>query len=266
MFVFLHLPKTAGHSFRAVAARHFGAHRIAVVNGHDQFDAFVRRHRHGRWPFVQGHMPYGVAEHVCERGVYYVALREPVDRFLSDYYYICSSPGHPAHRLVHEHRITLRDFARIPSPVHPFMHNAQVRRLCRYDLTRRGPGGERWWLLRDTFGAAELEEAKETLATRVHAFGLFERMAESMAQFRALIGAAPGVIPRENVTRFRLAVDQLDASTLDAICEANRLDLELYEFACRLADERSRALDLRRRSERPAAFPSGRMPLERHAR
>jgi hypothetical protein len=190
-------------------------------------------------------MPYGVAQHVGERGVYYVVLRDPVDRFVSDYYYIQGSPGHPAHRLVHERGITLRDFARTPSPVHPFTQNAQVRRLCRYDLVRRTPAGGRWWALRDTFGAAELEEAKETLATRVQAFGLYERMPQAMRQFAALIGAELEEIPRENVTPFRLAVDALDAETVDAIREANRLDLALYEFAERLADERAGALDLR---------------------
>jgi hypothetical protein len=264
VFVFLHLPKTAGHSFTAVAARHFGPDRIAAVNGPHEFDALAREHHRGRWPFVHGHMPFGVAEHLGERGIYWVVLREPVDRFLSDYYYIRGSPGHPAHRLVRERRITLRDFARIPSPVHPFTHNAQVRRLCRYDLTRRGAGGERWWALRDACGPAELEEAEETLATRVHAFGLFERMPEAMAQFAASIGAAPGTIPRENVTRFRLRTDQLDAETLDAIRAANRLDLALYEFACRLADARARALDMRAARERPGALPFDPPRPDRH--
>jgi hypothetical protein len=255
VFVFLHLPKTAGHSFTAVAARHFGADRVAAVNGPDDLDAFVRTHRRGRFALVHGHMPYGVAEHVGERGVYYVVLRDPVDRFVSDYYYIWGAPEHPAHRLVRERGITLRDFARIPSPVHPFTQNAQARRLCRYDLVRRNAGGGRWWALRHRFGAAELDEAKETLATRVHAFGLYERMPQSMRQFAALIGAELGEIPHENVTPFRLAVGQLDTETIDAIREANRLDLALYEFACRLADERSSALDRRRRPQRPAELP-----------
>ena len=51
------------------------------------------------WP-ANGWYTEVIAPYVRERGIYYVVLREPVDRFLSDYYYICSSPGHPAHRLV----------------------------------------------------------------------------------------------------------------------------------------------------------------------
>jgi len=247
MIVFLHLPKTAGHSLKALALARFGEERVAHVNDGPTMESFVRDHRPGRWDFVQGHMPWGLAERVGERGTYFTVLREPVDRFVSDYYYIHNAPGHPAHRGMRERGITLRDFARVPSPVHPFTQNAQVRRLCRYDLRPRSDGRP-WWAAHETIGDAALDDAKETLARRIDAFGLYERMADTMAEFAALIGTELHEMPRENVTPLRRAVNELDDETVAAIREANRFDVALYEFAVALADARA----ARRSTTRPA--------------
>ena len=153
MILFLHIPKTAGHSFKALALERFAAERVAYVNDGSAMEDFVRGYRPGQCEYVHGHMPWGLAERVGERGVYYTVLREPADRFVSDYYYISNTPGHPAHRAMREGGITLRDFARVPSPVHPFTQNAQVRRLLRYDLRPFGNPDSRRACLLGSHGA-----------------------------------------------------------------------------------------------------------------
>jgi hypothetical protein len=241
MIVFLHMPKTGGHSFKQVLFARFGAEAVAFVNGRDDYLAFSRAWVPGRFAAVHGHMPLGLAARIPEPCTHYVVLRDPVDRFVSDYYHLYNTPEHPLHRTIRGEGIGLREYARRATPSDPAFfnsQNAQVRRLATYDLDAVRDDGAYWWLTRPDADRAMLEEAQENLAGRVGHFGLFERMEESMHEFAGLLGAVLHRVPRENVTPFRVGVDEVDAETVAAIREANRWDVELYDWARARFDDR----------------------------
>lgn len=243
MLVFLHMPKTGGHSFRVPIYNMYGVKRVLEINDLDAFERCLKEYQPGKWDCIIGHMPYGISAYLQEQCTYYVVLREPVDRFISDYFHIYNKPRHPAHKQLRENSISLADYARIPCPVHFVCHNAQVRRLCSYDLKLKNKDGSYWWSTRrQQVDEAMLEEAKYNLSQRIKLFGVYEWFEESFHMFCKLIGVQAASIPKKNVSPLRKTVADVDADTLDAIREANRYDIALYEFAKELWLERAEVM------------------------
>lgn len=239
MISFLHMPKTGGHSFKRLLVDRFGDAGLACINNRAEYHAFLWDWRPGACQAIHGHMPMGIAERVEAAPAYFVVLRDPVDRFISDYYHLVNTPAHPKHRVVIDDGITLADYARVPSPVAAVTQNAQTRRLLQYDLDAVAADGRHWFMLKDAVTRADVAQAKRNLRERIRHVGIFERMEESMSRFADLIGVARTGTPRENVTPFRVQAADLDRRTLDAIRAANALDLELYDEACELFERRA---------------------------
>ena len=91
---FVHIPKCAGSSFRAVLRRWFGE-RLMVWDSDDR-EAF--RQELGRRPAppgaVAGHFRFGLHESVAAQPCYLSLVRDPVDRFVSVYKHARQTPGH----------------------------------------------------------------------------------------------------------------------------------------------------------------------------
>jgi hypothetical protein len=75
--------------------------------------------------------------------------------------------------------------------------------------------------------------AKEALAG-MDAFGLQHRLEEFCGELEARFGLDTGEARRSNTTEPR----DVDPSFRDRIAEDNALDVELYQYACRLYEER----------------------------
>ena len=91
---FVHIPKCAGSSFRAVLKRWFGD-QLMIWDSDDR-DAF--RQEIDRRPVlpgaVAGHFRFGLHESVAARPCYISLVRDPVDRFVSVYKHARQTPGH----------------------------------------------------------------------------------------------------------------------------------------------------------------------------
>jgi hypothetical protein len=86
----IHIPKTAGLSFRAILYRQYGQHRVLAKNqgalrraGHELGRYYRKRHR-----VVHGHLPYPLLRSLHGPNTRVITwLREPVSRVVSNYYY-----------------------------------------------------------------------------------------------------------------------------------------------------------------------------------
>lgn len=105
LWFFVHIPKTAGSSFRAELAEMLApnANVTAYDGTHDAFDVRRRRAIAGfaadrtPWRFASGHMPCAMLGPVAARGAkLFTMLRDPVARVISDYRYQ-TTPQHPDH-------------------------------------------------------------------------------------------------------------------------------------------------------------------------
>jgi len=228
MLIFLHIPKTGGTSItnllQPVLSPSINVEGPESLRKFlDLSDAELRAMR-----FAYGHMPYGLHELTRADCKYFVFLREPVDRVLSNYYYIKRARAHPMFPKLRD-GMTILDFMRDPS----FDDNRQTRQLARYPLTDALTSAHYWWTAIPT-GLTErehLRQAQETLGM-CEFVGFFEKLKPDIATLLHRLNLPKRLaLPRSQETIGRRSVDALDRRVVEEVRERNVLDIELYEHA-----------------------------------
>jgi hypothetical protein len=218
--VFVHIPKAAGSTLRAILRRQFSREETYEVPPGAAFDLTAEQREPIR--LLMGHVPYGAHELLPVRSDSITMLRDPIDRVASLYYYSLGRQN------------ALRDFiggmslAEFGRSEHAQVRNDQTRLLS--GLPDGAPD------------AVRLETAKENLRSRFAAFGLHNRFDESVLLFARRFAWRSVYYRMQNVTPERPSLREIDPDALHAIEQQNRLDRQLYTFACELFDERVAAL------------------------
>jgi Sulfotransferase family len=223
---FTHIPKTAGTSFKlGLILPNVAPEKIL------QFEGVRALLREGRKPFdfLDGHYPYGI--HWFGAGstpvMYVTILREPVDRAISQYYFIkqCDTDDYQHPDLEDTRRWDIGSF--YAQPKHQDLQTKFTAGLLAMKLTS--------WFPRALPKPLLLARAKHNLSKKYHLVGLVERMAE----FEEMVAKQMGwrnlkIRDHSKVTRNRPAIDAISDATKTAILSGNRLDVELYAFAEKL--------------------------------
>lgn len=188
---------------------------------------------------VVGHVGYPLREAFPVPPVVFTFLREPVDRALSNFSFLQNHPPSAAGIAEDED-----DFAAAAGLsigeflcTHPKAASRHLGSLGTWFLTRDGlaPRSDLRSLNRN-----DLDLAKRNLQA-MDAFGLVERMPESLLLVLSAIRAparSMSAMPDENRQGSRVRASVLDEATLAAIRDLCALDLELYDFAQGLFEER----------------------------
>lgn len=225
--IFLHLPKTAGSTLVAVMRGQYREHELAIFRDDPSARAGLRAMnpaaRRGLRA-IRGHVLYGIHELLEQPWTYITLLRDPVERVLSLYGFVREAPGHRLHEHVLRERIGLVEFVR--SGMAQTM-DAQVRRVAGVAGRARG---------------SMVRRAVRNLRRDFAVVGLTERFDDTLRLLEATLGWTVRPVARVNVTRDRLGPEDLSAAELAAIRDANRRDLELYEAARTMFEERVAAL------------------------
>lgn len=231
--VFLtHIPKTAGTSMRrAVLDPHTPESSRHRPSGH--LSALCTR---GSFDLVEGHFPYGT-HHLYGIGDprYFVMLREPLDRSVSNYYFIksCDGPSYVHPRIEDVKQNSLVEFYRKAQ-----YQNTQTRFLSGIGWEYAG----RHLPLNNRLGQWALTRAKFNLKHRYEAFGLKERFEDSVQVIASSLGVEPEwPEKRHKATPDRPSVEDLPEATQRALRRSNSLDVELHSFAVDLFNRRLNA-------------------------
>lgn len=97
LMIFVHIPKTAGTTFREILDRQFTPAQIRRVGpdfqaGINRIKALPRAEK-DRIGCISGHLPYGLHASFDNRPVNYISfVRDPVDRVISEYLYFRKKP------------------------------------------------------------------------------------------------------------------------------------------------------------------------------
>ncbi len=250
---FLHIPKTAGESLA-----HFLVHEADLGNvlrlptDEGLVPALLKSRGYGA---IHGHAPYPVIEALRQPVFTITILRSPIERVISQFEYVRRS-DHPQHaqqrgRFRERGIETVEDLVEAGHAANSqtMMLAAELEigpLLSAFELGELDAAEAREALMRSSYGhgdAAALERAKK----RLDAFdfvGVTEGFDDSVRLLSRLIGL-PGnpSAQRTNTapeSERAARADRYDAATLEAIAEANRLDLELYDHARSLFEERYR--------------------------
>jgi hypothetical protein len=142
LWLFLHIPKTAGTSFRRALARELRPdHNISIDRVRDSkkrddafreaIDEFLERDNIMRFMFASGHIKMEEAERIRQaiaRPVKFITiLRDPVERVISEFRYQ-STPAHPQNS----------DFVKLFPTIETFITHPRSQNKMRRHLALRG--------------------------------------------------------------------------------------------------------------------------------
>jgi len=227
----MHIEKTAGHAFRVLLERVYDGHVLLGMNDEERnFLRTVARTNPdvaASARVVHGHMPWGFHRWFPCAYTYVAFVRKPLDRVVSYYHYCRGSTTHNLRGVANE--LDLEGFVKL----NPFF--AVDNAMCRYFAGRIGSMAVRSCdLPRGATLRQLLEEAQENIERDFPVVGIVERMDASLRALEARYGWSPGqraMVVNANPGRPR--IEDIPGSTRAMIEDANRLDVDLYDWCDR---------------------------------
>ena len=120
VLVFTHIPKTGGSTLNALLLRQFPREKMFHILDALHCEAFLAMsdEERDRFDCIIGHVPACIHNFISRPCRYIVLLREPLERAISDYYYMLTNSAHPRHEEYTGKKMTLEQHlrARIDSP------------------------------------------------------------------------------------------------------------------------------------------------------
>jgi len=160
-------------------------------------------------------------------------LRNPVERVVSNYYYVRKTPEHRLHKHVSKNSISLKKY--VESEINESLDNQAVRHLVEgYKKVKKNGSSKR-----------VLGRAKKNLSNHFGVAGIAERFDESVLLMKQHYGWKSVVYRKRNVTSERPSREELPKETISLIKEKNRLDLQLYRFVSEEIEERISETELK---------------------
>jgi Sulfotransferase family len=216
LIIFSHIPKTGGLTLRSIIDRQYRPDQIYRYPAHQYQEALKKLSTVQREKIrcIYGHCRFGIHRYFHRPFRYITLLRDPVNRVISAYYYIKSSPNNKlytkANRLSFEEFILSKDDnIRLP------LWNHQTRFLS----GKHHP---------------DLEQAKRNLSKHYAVVGITEMYPHSVFLMKRALGWSDIDYTKQNVTKRRPHKQQVPEELIRIIKQNNALDIQLYHFAKRL--------------------------------
>ena len=231
--VFVHIPKAAGTSLKALITKIYqGRPVVLFTSGDGLLDRFrnLPPQRRAQCAVLGGHAPFGLHsafDATNTNPAVITVLRDPVARVVSLYRYVFREPAHPEHARFIANRPTIQDVY-AQGTFAPF-DNHQTRFLA-------GPSAHA-----KPFGSLTTEDlatAITNLEFGCRAFGIQSRMDESLGLFQRDLNWPKAKLPTLNSSPSIVQAPAVTDADCDAIATHNTLDLDLYDFAIDLFDRR----------------------------
>lgn len=219
--LFVHNPKTAGTTFISIAKKNYRPEDVFTVSGLNinksiaEFKNFDQGKRDG-FRLILGHETIGLHHYLTNSTKYITYLRNPVDHFISLFYYIKRATAHGHHDIV-SRMDSIHDF--FDFVIEKKMDNMQSRNLADPQNTKTETMEELFLL------------AKQHVEELIEYVFLSEEFDYSLIFFKKKIGWKNIAAVSENVTVGRPSVEAIDSHIIERIKEINKYDIQLYNIA-----------------------------------
>lgn len=218
MDVFIHIPKCGGSTLNRVLKNEYKKENIhlkvydqlAEENLGSEFDLVEKR-------LLHGHVSYGIHEqmNLTSKPRYFSMLRDPVDRIISHYFYVKSSPVHYLYKSVEN--LNLLNYAL--SDLSFELDNGQVRMIAGI--------GEKT----DIVTEKHLETAIFNIENHFASVGILEEYNLSLLMFKNKLNwSRLPIYKKINVTKFNSLREKIDLNIKEQIRDRNKFDQKLYDY------------------------------------
>lgn len=230
-YFFLHVPKTAGTSLFKVFTDILGKENVKAIESLTSVTNDIEKIN--KFQFIGGHFAYSdYLKYIGKDRNTLTFLRNPVERFISQYYYLRNNVDDYKFGYVQNARkLDLKSYAEYYSNKHRCgdVLNRQLWHFIEYESN----------MLNDN---ELLEIGKKNLA-KMDFVGICEEMTESIDMMCYNFNwPLVNEIPMVNVTNKKPIYEEIDCSTLELIKELNDLDIQLYEYGLKLFKEKKREI------------------------
>jgi len=215
--IFMHIPKTGGMTLNELFKKQY---KLNEIFDHDSFQKKMMKldeltdMEKRNIKAITGHYFYGIHQEFSRPFNYFTMLREPVDRVISSYYFLKDYPGYEMVK-----NMTLEEFV-VKGPEAP---NLQTLMVC---------GSQE---------KPDIEKAKENLKTFT-VVGVTELFNETLFCLKKAYAWGDIHYTRKNITKNRLAKEEVPSPLKNLIRKYNALDMELYDYAKKLLYEKLQSL------------------------
>jgi hypothetical protein len=236
--LFLHIPKTGGTTLYLFLLQQFSETEVWPLDVGPFEDQISDGQLEdlSRYKLLRSHYDYTSYKFFTRKPVYLTMLRDPVERVMSIYKHMHRDPANEVLREVLKQQLTLEEFAQYPL-AQGLAENRQVKQIAGILQGRARSPEEK------LSKQAMLEIALMRLDEFAF-FGLVERMDESIQLLcHTFNWPTPISYKSQNIAPTPTNREDLSESELEAIENANQLDIELYNHALRLFDYRMSRLE-----------------------
>ncbi|WP_078430404.1 sulfotransferase family 2 domain-containing protein [Alkalihalobacterium alkalinitrilicum] len=222
VLIHLHMPKTAGTTLRTIIKQNVDSSKSYELYRYgNQLSKILSNLNQKDIKCIQGHFPYGIHELLDQKAIYITMLRNPVERVISEYYFIKSIPRHELHQQVK--KMTLTEYQ-------------QELRNC--NLQTRLLSGK---VTKEVLSQEDIQQAKVNIKKHFKIVGITELFNESIFLMQKEFGWMNIFYKKYNITRGKPT--NIADSTLDKISKNNVLDIELYNYAREILKTKLNALN-----------------------
>lgn len=214
--LFFHMPKTAGNSISELLTKIYGdLYRKASSR---EMLGLIEQGTIGNYKAMLGH--YRLCDPFYERLKIninqYVVLREPVDRVISQYYFLRSREDHALHQKALQY--SLEEVLRSEDMIYEMgMSDFQTQVLSSF--------------LRSGSRKLMFAYAKARLSDAFTFLSLYEELPSFVKVCSKRLGWPEVELPRVNVSGGRPTKEELPRGIIRLIEERNQLDIRLYQYA-----------------------------------
>ena len=225
--IFLHIPKAGGSTLRSVLKRLYSKKEIFLIRSlkkNKYTNAFIQlpAAEKENISLLMGHMEYGLHEHF-PNSKYISMVRNPVNRAISNYYFVLQSPYHPLNKKLVKENISLFDY--IDQDINRQLDNGMTR-----DLSGVG------WKV-DKCTPEMLALAKENIQNNFLLVGTMERFDESLLLLKKYLNweEYPCYVRMNTNKKNR---EEPSKEVIELLKEKNQFDLDLYHWVTAELDKK----------------------------
>ena len=244
VLVFIHLPKTGGTTLNHIFFRKFTRKKVFHIWDPLHPETFLQMSDEKRNEFdcITGYVPACIHNFISRPCRYIILLREPLERAISDYYFILTSVRHPRHERYNREKVTLEEHLQeergsTPDIIKLLLY-PKLEVLLDIPIIEKWRGFKSYKIYFESYKMNKMiEEGKRKLRQDFFQVGILDRFGEFVFLLsRRLKWDLPCYrIENQNSSRLRAdARNTIDTEVLSHFNAAHRIEYQLYEYACSL--------------------------------